>query len=128
MGKSTTGTAEAAGESGAAGAGSQSGAEKHVVGLSFEQALDQLESTVSRLEEGEMPLEEALDLFEQGVALSKRCGKTLDEAERRIEILVADRDDSLETAPLDEDESWDGEAEGDEDLEDGDLEDEDAEA
>lgn len=58
---------------------------------SFETALEQLEGTVARLEEGEMPLEEALELFESGVKLSRQCSTTLEEAERRIEILVADR-------------------------------------
>ena len=60
--------------------------------LSFEGALEQLESTVGRLEEGEMPLEEALELFEKGVALSRQCTTTLEAAEKRIEILVADRE------------------------------------
>jgi exodeoxyribonuclease VII small subunit len=59
--------------------------------VSFESALEQLEATVARLEEGEMPLEEALELFESGVKLSRQCTTTLEEAERRIEILVADR-------------------------------------
>jgi exodeoxyribonuclease VII small subunit len=62
--------------------------------LSFEGALEQLEQTVARLEEGEMPLEEALELFESGVKLSRRCNETLGAAERRIEILVADRSDT----------------------------------
>ena len=62
-------------------------------GLSFEGALAQLEETVGRLEAGEMPLEEALTLFERGVRLSRRCTTTLEAAERRIEMLVADRDD-----------------------------------
>jgi exodeoxyribonuclease VII small subunit len=59
--------------------------------VSFESALEQLEATVARLEEGEMPLEEALELFESGVKLSRQCTTTLEEAERRIEVLVADR-------------------------------------
>jgi len=59
--------------------------------VSFESALEQLEGTVARLEQGEMPLEEALELFETGVKLSRQCSTTLEEAERRIEILVADR-------------------------------------
>ena len=59
--------------------------------VSFETALEQLEGTVARLEEGEMPLEVALELFESGVKLSRQCTTTLEEAERRIEILVADR-------------------------------------
>lgn len=61
------------------------------VSLSFEGALDQLEETVAQLEEGEMPLEAALELFEAGVKLSRQCGATLEAAERRIEVLVADR-------------------------------------
>ena len=62
--------------------------------LPFEGALDQLEGTVSRLEEGEMPLEEALELFEAGIKLSRQCNATLEAAERRIEILMADRGDA----------------------------------
>ena len=61
-----------------------------VEALSFEGALEQLESTVGRLEEGEMPLEESLELFEKGVALSRRCTETLEAAEKRIELLVAE--------------------------------------
>ena len=61
-----------------------------VEALSFEGALEQLESTVGRLEEGEMPLEESLELFEKGVALSRRCTETLEAAEKRIEVLVAE--------------------------------------
>ncbi len=58
---------------------------------SFEGALERLERTVSRLEAGEMPLEEAMALFESGVKLSRHCQERLQAAERRIEILVADR-------------------------------------
>ena len=60
--------------------------------LSLESALEQLESTARRLEQGDLPLEEALALFETGVALTRRCTETLEAAERRIEILVADRE------------------------------------
>ncbi len=59
--------------------------------LTFEAALEQLEGTVSRLEGGDLPLEEALELFESGIELSRRCHATLDSAERRIEVLVSDR-------------------------------------
>jgi len=59
--------------------------------LSFEGALEQLEGAVVRLEEGEMPLEEALELFEAGIKLSRQCNATLEAAEQRIEILMADR-------------------------------------
>ena len=80
-------------------------------GLSFEGALEQLEETVGRLEEGEMPLEEALGLFENGVKLSRQCAETLEAAERRIEILVGDRGDgdALKAEPFETDEFEDDE-------------------
>ena len=59
---------------------------------SFEHALAQLETTVARLEAGDMPLEEALELFENGIKLSRQCATTLEAAEERIAILVADRE------------------------------------
>ncbi len=59
--------------------------------ISFEASLEQLEAIVGRLEEGDLPLEESLELFEKGVELSRSCNSTLDSAERRIEILVAER-------------------------------------
>ena len=61
------------------------------VELSFEAALAELEGVVSQLESGDMPLEQALEAFESGVKLSRRCAATLDAAERRIEILMAGR-------------------------------------
>ena len=77
------------------GEASQDGAEAGdpVEGLSFEGALEKLETTVGQLEQGELPLEEALTLFEQGVALARRCTTTLEDAERRIEILTAETGD-----------------------------------
>lgn len=77
---------------------------------SFENALEQLEGTVARLEQGEMPLEEALELFESGVKLSRQCSATLEEAERRIEILVADRGLGEDSAavPFESEEDGDG--------------------
>ena len=59
--------------------------------LSFEGALTELEGVVSQLESGDMPLEQALEAFESGVKLSRRCAATLEAAERRIEILMAGR-------------------------------------
>ncbi len=53
----------------------------------FEAAIAELESTVKRLEEGDLPLEKALELYERGVQLSRYCHARLEEAERRIEIL-----------------------------------------
>jgi exodeoxyribonuclease VII small subunit len=70
-------------------------------GLSFESSLEQLEEIVDRLEGGDLPLEEALTVFEQGVALSRSCADRLTDAERRIEELVPG---GLGVQPLDEDE------------------------
>jgi exodeoxyribonuclease VII small subunit len=68
--------------------------------LSFEQILGKLESVVESLEQGDRPLEEALATFEQGVALARKGARRLDEAERRIELLL-DEDNGLRTRPLD---------------------------
>ncbi len=61
----------------------------------FEEALSGLETIVSRLEAGELPLDDALKLFEEGVRLARVCGARLDEAERRIEILMKGTDGEL---------------------------------
>ena len=55
---------------------------------SFEQGLDDLEAIVEKLEDGDLPLEESLALFEKGVALSESCRKRLEDAEARVEILL----------------------------------------
>ena len=54
----------------------------------FETALARLESIVTQLEKGDLPLESALKIFEEGVRLSKTCLKMLDEAEKKVEILL----------------------------------------
>ena len=53
----------------------------------FEAAIVELESVVKKLEEGDLPLEQSLALYERGVHLSRFCHQRLEEAERRIEIL-----------------------------------------
>ncbi|MEO7673404.1 MAG: exodeoxyribonuclease VII small subunit [Pyrinomonadaceae bacterium] len=58
----------------------------------FESSLDELEKIVSQLEDGDMPLEKSLKLFEDGVKLSRECKDRLMNAERRIEILMKDAD------------------------------------
>ena len=50
----------------------------------FEDALEELESIVERMEDGEPSLEESLKLFERGMGLTRRCQKALDDAEQRI--------------------------------------------
>jgi exodeoxyribonuclease VII small subunit len=58
----------------------------------FEASLAALERIVRELERGELPLEKSLELFEQGVRLSRECQERLSEAERRIEVLLKDDD------------------------------------
>lgn len=71
--------------------------------LSFEEALDNLDSIVNELEEGTIGLEEALAQYEQGVKLLKQCFKLLEKAERRIELLSGiDADGNPVTEPLDD--------------------------
>jgi exodeoxyribonuclease VII small subunit len=57
-------------------------------GTTFEEALQRLEAIVDRLEEGDLELEAALATFEEGVTLTRRCARQLEDAERRIEVLV----------------------------------------
>ena len=57
---------------------------------SFESSLEELERIVRELEQGELTLEKSLELFEQGVKLSRECQERLNQAERRIEMLTRD--------------------------------------
>ncbi len=56
----------------------------------FEASLEALEQIVHELEQGDLPLEKSLELFEQGIRLSRECQERLNQAERRIEVLVRD--------------------------------------
>jgi len=56
----------------------------------FETSLEELERIVRELEQGELPLEKSLELFEHGVKLSRECQERLNQAERRIEVLMRD--------------------------------------
>jgi len=60
-------------------------------GKSFETSLEALEEIVHKLEHGDLPLEESLGLFEQGIRLSRECQERLSQAERRIEVLLRDQ-------------------------------------
>ena len=62
--------------------------------ISFEQALSQLTGLVEKLESGELPLEESVASFEQGVKLSRRCEALLDQAEQRLQVLNNSEDKS----------------------------------
>jgi len=68
--------------------------------MEFETALQRLEEIVKALESGELTLASSLELFEEGIQLSRFCHTKLDEAERRVEILVKKSDGSLEAQPL----------------------------
>ena len=57
---------------------------------SFESSLEELERIVRELEQGELPLEKSLELFEEGVKLSRECQDRLNQAERKIEVLMRD--------------------------------------
>jgi exodeoxyribonuclease VII small subunit len=61
----------------------------------FEASLNELERIVKQLEDGDMPLEESLKLFEDGVRLSRECRERLTNAERRIEVLMKEADGSI---------------------------------
>ena len=55
---------------------------------SFEEAMEQLEDCVARLESGELGLDESLEVFERGIAASRACARLLDETRRRVQVLV----------------------------------------
>ena len=63
--------------------------------LKFEKALERLEKIVEELEEGNIPLEEALKKYEEGVKLSRVCGEKLAQAEKKIQVLTKSLDSSV---------------------------------
>jgi exodeoxyribonuclease VII small subunit len=67
----------------------------------FEEQLTALESVVERLERGDLPLEESVKLFEQGLKLSNACKKELEAAEGKIEILVKQSNGEMKTVDMD---------------------------
>jgi exodeoxyribonuclease VII small subunit len=69
---------------------------------SFESSLKELERIVEQLEAGDLPLEQSLELFEQGVRLSRECQRRLDEAEQKVEILLKGNDGTITTASFGE--------------------------
>jgi exodeoxyribonuclease VII small subunit len=62
-----------------------------VGGVKFEQAMARLEAIVGELEKGDLPLDESLKIFEEGIRLSKSCLKILEDAERKVEVLVQEK-------------------------------------
>ena len=66
----------------------------------FEEAVEELERVVDRLESGELSLEESLAAFEDGVKLVKFCNEKLNEVEKKIELLVKDKEGKLQLKSL----------------------------
>lgn len=73
-----------------------------VKALSFERAIEELEVIVKRLEDGKVPLEESVAIYERGEALKKRCEELLRQAEARVDKITTDADGrATSTEPLD---------------------------
>jgi exodeoxyribonuclease VII small subunit len=62
---------------------------------SFEEAIGELEAIVQQLEKGELPLDESLEVFQRGIELSKFCSKRLDQIEKKITILLENKDGDI---------------------------------
>ena len=67
---------------------------------SFEKALSDLEKIVKALESGDLPLEKALEKFEAGIKLSRYCNEMLDEAEKRVTLLISDEAGQVGETPF----------------------------
>ncbi len=70
--------------------------------LKFEEALKKLEKIVGDLEDGNIPLDESLEKYEEGIRLSKMCQKKLEAAKKKVEILLKSEDGTFELKPFDE--------------------------
>jgi len=70
--------------------------------LSFEKALERLQEIVTELEDPEKGLEASLELFEEGVALSRFCRSRIDEIQKRVDVVLKETPEGLATGPLDE--------------------------
>lgn len=71
----------------------------------FEKSIQQLEEIVQELESGDLPLEKAIHRFEEGMNLSKRCSKMLDETEKKISVLIRETDGTVSEKPFPSDAS-----------------------
>src|SRR2546425_7745717 len=68
--------------------------------LKFEDCLARLEQIVGKLEAGNLPLEESLTIFEEGVGLARSCSRYLEDAEKRIEVLARDDAGGVSARPF----------------------------
>lgn len=69
--------------------------------VTFEKGLERLEQIVSGLEQNDAPLEQALELFDEGIGLVKHCYSLLDSAEARVKVLLEDNQDGKDGLTLD---------------------------
>jgi len=76
-------------------------AEQNRSGKNFEGALEELEKVVEQLESGDLSLEDSLAAFEKGVGLVKYCNEKLTDVEKKIELLVRDKEGKLQLKALD---------------------------
>ena len=76
--------------------------DKPIEEMCFEDAMRELEKVVSDLEQGNVPLEESINLYERGAKLKLRCEKKLKEAEEKVAIITVSGDGVLGTKPVDE--------------------------
>lgn len=68
--------------------------------VSFEQAMEQLDDIVESLENGDLSLEDSIGMFQKGIELSNLCSKKLDEAERKITMLIQTQNGELKETPF----------------------------
>lgn len=68
--------------------------------IKFEDALKRLEEIVEALESDELPLDKALELFEEGIRMSRLCSSILERAEMRIEELISEEDGTIRSVPF----------------------------
>ncbi|MDU0199852.1 exodeoxyribonuclease VII small subunit [Paenibacillus sp. MAH-36] len=68
--------------------------------VSFEVAIEQLERIVAQLESGDVPLEKAIELYQEGVRLSHLCGVKLEQVEKKIEMLVEGETGTINRKPF----------------------------
>jgi exodeoxyribonuclease VII small subunit len=66
----------------------------------FEEAVSELESIVERLEKGELPLDDSIEIFQRGIELSKYCSNRLNEVEKRISLLIEDENGEVKEEPF----------------------------
>ncbi len=66
----------------------------------FEESLKKLETIVAQLERGDLPLEDSIKIFEEGMRLSAECKQELDAAEGKVQILLKQRDGSMKSEPF----------------------------